>query len=355
MKYYKHLWKELCSFENLEKAYLQARKHKSTNPKVIEFDNNWRAHLSLLHNDLKTKDYKPQPLKMFILRDPKTRVICVSNFRDRIVHHALVNVLQPIFEPRFIFDSYASRKGKGTLSALQRFDQFKRKMTKNGKTGHHARNSNDVIGYVLKSDIKHYFQTVDHTILLSILKKKIKDNHVLWLITVILNNYNSDTSGKGMPLGNWTSQFFANVYLNELDQFVKHQLKVKYYIRYVDDFVILHQSESKLKEYGSKINHFLSNLQLELHPDKCKIIPLRKGIHFLGFRIFYYHKLVRKRNLRKIQVKINHTFASCNKDKSDTDDIFRIYEGWCAYARHGNTYALRKRMYDHLCLKTAEF
>jgi retron-type reverse transcriptase len=134
----------------LELAYWQARKHKTKNSKVIEFDKNWRLNLCILLGELRDKTYKPLPLKKFILRDPKTRIICVSDFRDRIVHHALVNILQPIFEPRFIFDSYASRKGKGTLPALKRFDHFTRKVTRNGKLKPNAKSNNDVISFAFK-------------------------------------------------------------------------------------------------------------------------------------------------------------------------------------------------------------
>ena len=131
MKTHKHLFEKLISIENLENAYWKARKHKSNNPAVREFEKHWQLHLAILHCELKTKTYKPQALKTFILRDPKTRRISVSDFRDRVVHHALVNILQPIFEPLFIYDSYASRKGKGTMAALKRFETFLRKATKN--------------------------------------------------------------------------------------------------------------------------------------------------------------------------------------------------------------------------------
>lgn len=217
MKTYNNLFAKLCSFENLEQSYELAKKRKYTSKAVQEFEKHWQLHLCILMNELKVKSYKPQPLKRFILRDPKTRVICVSNFRDRIVHHALVNILNPIFEPRFIHDSYASRKGKGTLPALNRFDNFIRKVSKNGKLVFNAKNSNNVEGFVFKADIEHYFDTVDHEILLGIIERLVSDKDILRLVRIILDNYNSGTKGKGMPLGNWTSQFFANIYLNELD------------------------------------------------------------------------------------------------------------------------------------------
>ncbi|HLC32547.1 MAG TPA: reverse transcriptase/maturase family protein [Candidatus Nanoarchaeia archaeon] len=275
MKTYRSL--KLISIANLKEAYEKARKRKSRNQAVQEFDKHWQLHLVQLYKELKTGTYSPKPLKTFILRDPKTRTISVSDFRDRVVHHALVNVLQPIFEPRFIVDSYASRKGKGTTAALDRFYLFLRQVTRNGRVLRGAENKNTVVGFAFKADIKSYFDSVDHDVLFGILSKRVKDESVLWLIQKILDNYTSGTSGKGMPLGNWTSQFFANVYLNELDQFVKHQLKAKYYLRYVDDFIIVHSSKITLQEYEHRVRDFLRTLKLELHPTKCKIFPLGGG------------------------------------------------------------------------------
>ena len=155
-------------------------------------------------------------------------------------------------------------------------------------------------GYTLKADIKHYFETVDHKILLDIIKSKIKDKKIIWLIKQILDNFNTKIKGKGMPLGNLTSQFFANVYLNELDYFIKHKLREKYYIRYVDDFVVLHKNKKILEIYKEKINNYLlKHLKLELHKDKSKIIPLKNGVDLLGYRVFGYYKLLRKRNLKQ--------------------------------------------------------
>lgn len=191
MKTYSDIFDKLISFDNSELAYRNARKRKSQSPSVREFDKHWQLNLVALWKELKTKKYIPRPLTTFILHDPKTRKICKSDFQDRVVHHALINVLQPIFEPRFIHDSYASRKGKGTLAALRRFDAFVRKVTSNDQ--HFC--------FVLKADIKHYFDTVDHTVLVNCIQKRVNDKGVLGLIKIILTHYNSGDPGKGMPLG----------------------------------------------------------------------------------------------------------------------------------------------------------
>ena len=347
MKTYRNLWAQLCTFEHLEASYRLARKGKTLNPKVQEFDEHWRLNLCILLKELRDKTYRPRPLKKFVLRDPKTRVICVSDFRDRVVHHALVSVLQPIFEPRFIYDSYASRKGKGVLAALKRFDRFKRQVSRNGATvmPKRARNGNSVRGFCLKCDIRQYFENVDHNRLIQIIGARIKDELMIWLVRLILNNYRTKARGKGMPLGNWTSQFFANVYLNELDQFVKHRLKAKYYIRYVDDFVVLNRSRKKLKLWREKISEFIQEkLVLALHSTKSKIIQLRKGVDFLGFRVFYYNKLVRLRNLRKLWMNMGFLVKNYSAGVVGARDVLARLQNWNSYAMHANTYYLRERI-----------
>lgn len=334
---HRDLWNELCSYENLELSYRKARKHKTTKDYVIEFEKDLNNNLFLLQNELLLNSYKPKPLINFTIRDPKTRKISKSDFRDRIIHHALCNIIEPIFENSFIYDSFANRKEKGTLKAIERFDYFKRKISKN----------NTRTCYIFKADIKKYFENVNHSMLLTIIKKKIKDKKVLWLIREILSNHSGGRgrSNSGMPLGNLTSQFFANVYLNELDQYVKHKLKIKYYIRYVDDFVILHENKAVLEKYKEKINRFLINqLSIKLHPDKSKIIPLKKRITFLGFRIFYYHKLLKKSNIRNMKNKFKIIKENYDKAKIDYDEVYDFFEGWIAYAKHANTYNLRKKI-----------
>lgn len=344
MKTYNHLWAQLTSFENLRDAYDKAKQHKGGNPTVHAFSEHWTFNLALLRLELITKRYRPEPLTRFVLRDPKTRVIYKSQFRDRIIHHALVNILQPIYEPRVIYDSHASRKGRGTTSALERYQAFLRQVTHGGTQSPTGRNNNDVIGYVLKCDIKHYFETVDHDILIGILRKQIKDDDVLWLVKTILDHYPTNTRGKGMPLGNWTSQFFANIYLNELDQFVKHTLHAKHYLRYVDDFVILSTNKQELEEHMSSIKVFVEALQLELHPIKCQIIPLREGVSFLGFKIFYHYRVVRARNKRKITTKLKKLLRRYEQDDMEYSRILDTVQGWNAYALQGNTYRLREQL-----------
>jgi retron-type reverse transcriptase len=306
------------------------------------FEKNLDGNLLKLHKELKNQAYRPKPLQCFILHDPKTRKISKSDFRDRIVHHALCNIIEPIFDKRFIYDSCASRKGKGNLFAIKRFDRFKRKVSGNGRILPNKFNdSNHVPGWCLKADIRHYFQEVDHEILVKIIGKKIKDEKITWLAGQILGNHHSKTEGKGMPLGNLTSQFFANVYLNELDYFIKHGLKARHYARYVDDFIILHNSKPQLEEWKERINTFLKKeLKLELHPEKSRVIPLSMGIDFVGFRNFYHFRLLRKRNIRKMKGRIS-LFAH---EEMCHEKIIERFQGWNAYAKWADSYGIRVKM-----------
>lgn len=200
-------------------------------------------------------------------------------------------------------------------------------------------------GGVLKADIRHYFDTVDHETLLKIIGRKIKDRDILWLIKTILENHKTEAAGKGMPIGNLTSQFFANVYLNELDHFVKHQLKIKCYIRYVDDFVILHRDLKILEKWKTEIGRFLKDaLKIELHPDKTRIIDLKKGVALLGFRVFYHYKLLKRSNARRIQKRLERFSKLYNNGTMKKEAVIQSFEGWSAYAEFANTYNLRKRL-----------
>ena len=325
---------QVCSYENLFLAYEKARKGKTKKPYVLEFEKNLKQNLLQLRADLLFRSYRPEPLTTFIIKDPKTRKISKSAFRDRIVHHALYNVIEPLFERQFIYDSYANRIGKGTLKAIKRFEVFARKVSHN-----HQRPT-----YVLKADIRHYFDTVDHEMVINLIRRRCSDNDILLLIQKILKNYKT-TEGKGMPLGNLTSQFLANVYLHELDFFVKYTLRVKYYIRYVDDFVLLHESRDILNQYKEVLNEFLSvKLQLTLHPQKSKIIQLHRGTEFLGMRIFQRYRLLKTKNLKKFYRKYKDLMAMYTQGGIDIDDLYDFLEGWFAYAAHANTYKLTQRI-----------
>ncbi len=330
--------------ENLSLAWQKARKGKKKKDYVIEFERNLEANLKELHEDLSNCSYIPESLSKLIIRDPKSRVIYISDFRDRIVHHAIINILSPIFEPIFIYDSFASQKRKGHHKAIQRFNYFKRKVSHNGKKLKGIKDNNYIAGYALKIDIKQYFESMAHKILIDLLSKKIKDGQFIELIRKILRNYPAKIYGRGMPLGNYTSQFFANVYLNELDYFCKHSLKLKYYIRYVDDIVILHNNRDFLERCFSVIKLFLKyGLQLEVHKEKSGIIPLHSGVKFLGFRIFYYYSLLKQSSIKEIKRRLDiwRGLAGLNKNEELYKTLSSKLAGWLSHAEHGDTFKLR--------------
>jgi len=336
MKRYGNLYCEIISLKNLILAWKKARKGKTKKDYVINFEENLPYNLKLLHDELKNQTYIPRPLKKFILRDPKTREISKSIFRDRIIHHALCNIIEPIFDKRFIYDSCANRKGKGTLLALERFEKFQRKVTDNLSKE----------AYCLKADIRHYFKEIDRTVLLEIINKMIKCKETISLIKLILNNFEKS---KGMPLGNLTSQFFANVYLNELDQFVKHKLNSRYYIRYVDDFVLLHKSKQQLILWKENINLFLrEKLKLEIHPDKSKILSLSNGADFVGFKFFYGFKSIRKRNVRSFKRKLKVLETAYSLGNLSIEKFLEITDGWFSYINIGDSYNLRVKLFKEI-------
>lgn len=327
------LWLHLCSYENLFHAYKRAKKHKTTKRYVQRFEKDLEGNLMLLRAELLLHSYRPKPLVSFIIRDPKSRRISRSDFRDRVVHHALCNMIEPLFERSFIYDSYANRIGKGVIAALTRFNAFKREVSRNNTIG----------CYVLKADIRHYFDEVDHAILMDCLRDRISDPDVLWLIQVILSNFSSSKAGKGMPLGNLTSQFFANVYLDRLDRYVKHCLRAEHYIRYVDDFVLMHSDRHTLSDWRYKIDDFLrSGLSLSLHCDKTKIIHLGDRFIFLGFRIYYHHRLPKRQNLLRFRKRLEIMAGEVHLYRQSYDLLYDSIEGWCAYAENSDSYHLRK-------------
>jgi len=345
MKTYNNLFQEICRYENLYDAYLKARRCKNDIAEVLMFGYNLENELLKLQYELENQTYRTGKYRHFIIFEPKERKISALPFRDRIVHHAICSVIEPIFDLRFIYDSYACRKGKGTHAGADRIQKFIKKVNSNY--------------YVLKCDVSKYFQSVDHEILKQVIREKIADKKLLQLLDNII-----DSAERGIPIGNLTSQLFANIYLNKLDEHVKYELKIKYYIRYMDDFIILHESKQSLHEIKEKINLFLVSMKLTLHPRKVNICPITLGIDFLGYRIFNNHRLVRKstvkRFLKGAKKKLKkYDSGIMNFDMSEMqsisehtqkslifDKLMESFNSWEAYMSHANSHALKKSLYQ---------
>jgi len=314
-----HDYKDIISLENLHEAWREFVADKKNKKDVGEFSISLSENIYELHLDLKNKTYIHSEYEAFSINDPKPRSIHKAIVRDRLLHHAIYRVIYPYFDSRFIYDSYSCRELKGTHRAIKRFRDFARKASKN-----HGRTC-----WVLKCDIRKFFASIDHEILQAILKRHAVDKDTLWLIEKVVESFNSTKVGKGLPLGNLTSQLLVNIYMNEFDQYVKHELKARYYIRYADDFVFLSDKKKELESILVLVGNFLNNkLTLSLHPDKVYIKTLASGVDFLGWVHFPYHRILRTATRRKMFRRLAET------DKEETR------QSYLGMLKHGNGYKL---------------
>ena len=319
----RHSFKDIISIDNLLEAwkeFLRGKRHKSD---VQEFSFRLMDNIITLHQDLANHTYRHGGYQAFNISDPKPRNIHKASVRDRLLHHAIYRVLYPFFDKTFISDSYSCRLEKGTHKALSRFRSFAYRVGQN----------NTKTYWVLKCDIKKFFANINHQVLLDILEQYISDKDILCLLGKIISSFYSIRSGVGLPLGNLTSQLFVNIYMNKFDQFVKHKLKVKYYIRYADDFVILSDNKKELEDLISPISEFLfEKLKLQLHPNKVSIKTLNSGVDFLGWINFPEHRILRTATKRRMFRRIK---------ESPTSETLNSYLGLLG---HGDIYKLRKKI-----------
>ncbi len=346
MKSYKRLYPDIYAFPQLLKAAEKARKGKRQKDYVARFHFQLEEELLRLESELRNYTYTPGPYKEFFIVEPKVRLISAAPYRDRVVHHALIQTIEPLFERTFIPDTYACRVGKGTHRAVDRFTQFCRRNT-----------------YVLKCDIRKYFPSIDHDILYAILSKKIADPGTRWLLKTILDHSNPQEPvvhyfppdddlfapfqrRRGIPIGNLTSQFFANVYLNGFDHFVKETLRCKYYLRYCDDFVILDNRAARLREIRREIEAYLASLRLIMHPNKCRISRVEQGTDFLGYRVFPTYRRLRTANVRRFIRKLRHFQDLYRRREMTWEEIGQTVYSWIAHASHADTWRLREDIFS---------
>lgn len=279
-------------------------------------------NLLFLQEDLIAKNYRHSLYKAFKITDPKPRDIHKASVRDRLLHHALYRKLYPLFERTFIADSYSCRDNKGVHKALERFTKFARIVSRN-----HTRTV-----WVLKCDIRKFFASIDHSVLKEILARYIPDQDINWLLAVIIDSFSSKRPEVGLPLGNLTSQLLVNIYMNEFDQFAKHQIKARYYIRYADDFVTFSEDRDWLISLLPRIDTFLKErLRLTLHPNKVSIATVPSGIDFLGWVHFPDHRVLRTATRRRM------LRALTGEPKPATTASYR------GMLSHGNTAKLRPK------------
>lgn len=355
MKRFGQLWPQIIAFDNLWQAARQAQRGKRFRDNVLAFNHNLEQNLLQLQSELASKSYQPGAYRTFEIVDPKPRLISAAPYRDRVVHHALCNIIVPLMERSFIDDSYANRVGYGTHRALKRAVRF-------------ARSSR----YALQCDIRKYFPSIDHTILKTLIRKRIKCRDTLWLIETIIDNSNPQETvihyfpgdtlltplerRIGLPIGNLTSQFFANVYLNGLDRFIKESLKVRRYLRYVDDFLLFGDDRAFLSEARRSIEAYLAGLRLHIHPVKSQLFETRQGVNFVGFRMIPTGNTdpktvcirVRNDNLRRGRRRLKGLQEAHHRGEIEMEEVVRRLQSWEAHLKHGDTYRLRRQIFESL-------
>ena len=345
MKTFKNLYQQIYTFDNLYEAARKARRHKRYKLNTLEFDRKLEENLWELHHELKNRLYVPGDYTQFRIKRPKERLITSAPYRDRVVHHALCNVIEPIFEKRFIADSYACRVGKGTHRAVDRCQGFLRKYR-----------------YGLRGDISKYFPSIDHKILFNLIARWFKDADLLLLIDSFIRHYREEEvhlfyfpeddlltpieRGKGLPIGNLTSQLFANFFLNELDQFVKTELRFKAYLRYMDDFLVFSDDKRLLHLTKARIDEFLESIRLKLHPKKCEVFATKNGVPFLGFHIYSSHRRVLKANVRDFEERLKILRKQYYQGNMTFAEITEKVHGWIAHASHADSWHLRSALFN---------
>ena len=342
-----NIWDEVVSMDNLYTAYCKARKGKRRRPDVAGFTLDLEQNLSVLQRELVTGIYTPGAYRQFTVYERKPRLISVAPFRDRVVHHAVMNVLEPVLDKRFIPDTYACRKNKGVHRAVERYQQLVREYA-----------------YVLKLDIRRYFPTIDRTILKQQLARRIKDRAILDLLYKIIDN-GPDTGGpdrffpgddlvsvserrRGLPIGNLTSQCFANLYLDEFDHWLKETMRVKGYLRYVDDLYLLGNDKQRLWALRDTIDGKLQALRLTLHADKTQVYRTTERVDVLGYKVSRYRRWLRNDNGFRFRRRLTHMGRLYQTSEMDWPALNASVQSWIGHARHAETEGLRKMIFSQV-------
>jgi retron-type reverse transcriptase len=364
------MFEEICSFENLLKAYYLAQIGNRYKEAAVQFNFYLEGNLLKIRQELLNGSFVTHPYKHFLVTEPKLRQISAPDFRDRVVQHALVSMIEPIFDKTFIADDYACRKYKGTHYALGRIKKFLQ-----ASRSYYGK---DKEIYILKCDIKKFFPSISWDVLLTIVKKKIACQKTFDLIRKIVTTHRvcgeleirrdcgqfslfeevskeepvSVTQRRGLPIGNLTSQLLANVYLNELDQYVKHVLREKWYGRYMDDFLIISADKEHLKIVKEQINQFvIQTLKMTLHPKKSYIQKTKDGVCFVGYRIFWDHILIRGSTLLRFQKKYRKKIRLFKNGLLPLEKLIICQQSFCGHLKHANAYKLKKRLFGDEFLK----
>lgn len=326
-EYDKHL-----TFNKLLEAHERARKGKNSKKDVLKFNIDLETNLINILNSLKKQTYKTGKYYEFTIHEPKERLIKALPYKDRIVQQwYIAEFIKPYIIPRFIKDTYACIDKRGTHLAVNSIQNYQRKM---------HRKVNEY--YILKCDIKKFFYNIDKGILYKLMQKYILDPKLLRLTEIFIYD---DGGEKGIPIGNYTSQFFANIYLHELDKYVKEVLKIKYYARYMDDFILLLETKEECKKIKLKIENFIQEyLKLSLN-SKSRYYPNKMGVNFCGYRIYETHRLIRNRCKQKMRKQIKNWNKLYQSGKLDTNKMLLSWNSFKAHISHANSYYLKDKMF----------
>jgi len=338
-------YEQIYQFENLYQAWRLAKRGKSRDAEVQRFSLDLGNRLWNLHDRLEKREYVPGGYYHFTITEPKKREVYALRFEDRVVQHSICdNVLRPWLEPRLIYDCAACRIGKGTHFAMDRLSGFMREFYRKHGTD----------GYVLKCDIRKYFDNINHQILKDRFRK-FPDKEVLQLLFSFVDAYNGET-GKGIPLGNQSSQWFALYYLDPVDRLIKEKLRVRWYTRYMDDFLLIHPSKDYLKRCLEEIRGLAVDLKLELN-EKTQIFPLKQGVDYLGFHFYLTGtgkvvRLLRTSGKRRFKRKMKALRKRYEEGGITLEEISRSLASYRGHLSHGNTWHMRTKTFSHLVLRT---
>lgn len=343
MKIIKNIFNQIISLESLFSAWGTFKKDKQNKKDVLQFEWNLEENIFQLHRDLQSRKYRHGPYSSFNINDPKPRNIHKATVRDRVLHHAVFTALNPIFEPTFIPNSFSCRVGKGTHKGVEMLNRISRAVSLNNRKP----------CFALKCDVKKFFASVDHMELFDFIRRRVKDNDALWLLKEIIGSFSSEYSTlferKGLPIGNLTSQLFANVYLNAFDQFVKNELKVKSYLRYTDDFIIVADNRAYLESLISPISEFLhSRLKLTLHPKKVTMREFHQGIDFLGYVVLPHYRLLRTKTKQRIYRKLRQRVNALKNGEINSITLEQSLQSYLGVFSHANTYRLSQDLRNQL-------
>lgn len=338
---YDNLWEQVVNFENMYAAYLEASRGRRYKNEIMGVGKRVEAVIYQMIFELNTGTWQPQTYYEFECRtEVKRRIINAPTFRDRIFHHSLDRIVRPLFEKKYIYDSYACILGKGAHAAVQRVKKFLRI----------ARHSGNV--YILQCDIHHYYQSIDHEILKREISRTIKDKRLLEAWGLVIDRFNEDT-GKGIPIGALTSQLAANIYLNPFDHFIKECMRAHFYVRYMDDFVIISNDKKELRKNLADIRWFLeTQLKLELNP-KTRIYQASQGVDFCGYRTWSTHILPRKRNIKAAKKRFQRLSRKFRRGEIRVEDARQSVASFLGYCKHCNAYATVQATLNRLVLTKA--